>query len=110
MNVTICYIGKSAEDLRFFISMNGEHAGGVTVHSVSGASFSYGVAIAREKRNRGVAKAALPLFYEEMKARGFILARVEIAAENAASLALHTTLGFRRTAQEAGIVRMEKEI
>lgn len=110
MNVSIRLIGKSADDLRFFISANGEHAGGITVHSLCGTSFSYGVAIAREKRNRGIAKAALPLLYAEMKARGFTLARVEIAAENAASLALHTALGFRRTVCEAECVRMEKEI
>lgn len=30
--------------LRFFIRADGLHAGGITVHSVSGARFSYGIA------------------------------------------------------------------
>lgn len=109
-NVTIRSIGKSADDLRFFIYEAGAHAGGITVHSVSGESFSYGIAIAREKRNRGVAKAALPLLYDEMKSRGFSRVLVQIAPDNAASLALHASLGFMETGRSAQAVTMEKAL
>ncbi len=110
MHTTIRHIGKSADDLRFFIYESGSHAGGITVHSISGDSFSYGIAIAREKRNRGVAKAALPLLYSFMKKRSFSRVFVEIAADNAASLALHNSLGFMETARSAQAVTMEKSL
>jgi len=110
INVTIRNIGKSADDLRFFIYEAGSNAGGITVHSVSGESFSYGIAVAREKRNRGLAKAALPLLYDRMKARGFSRACVQIAPDNAASLALHRTLGFTETARSAQTITMEKAL
>ena len=48
MNIQIDHIGKSADDLRFFILLDGQHAGGITVHSVKPPQFSYGVAIAKE--------------------------------------------------------------
>lgn len=110
MNVSIRHIGKSADDLRFFIYDAGSHAGGITVHSVSGDSFSYGIAVAREKRNRGVAKAALPLLYRFMKHRGFSLVFVAIAPDNAASLALHRSLGFKETGRDAQAIRMQKTL
>ena len=109
-NVSIRSIGKSADDLRFFLYEDGSHAGGITVHSVSADAFSYGVAVAREKRNRGVAKAALPLLYDFMKARGFSRIFVEIAPENAASLALHRALGFELVSGGENAIRMEKPL
>lgn len=108
--ITIRHIGKSADDLRFFLYEDGSHAGGITVHSVSADAFSYGIAVAREKRNRGVAKAALPLLFDFMKSRGFSRVFVEIAPENAASLALHASLGFTQTARSAQVVTMEKRL
>ncbi|MBR5289276.1 MAG: GNAT family N-acetyltransferase [Clostridia bacterium] len=110
IHITIQHIGKSADDLRFFIYEAGSHAGGITVHSVSGDCFSYGIAVAREKRNRGVAKAALLLLYQLMKERGFARAHVQIAPENAASLALHAALGFAKTGCDAQAVIMEKNL
>ena len=97
MNIQLKHIGKSADDLRFFILLDGQHAGGITVHSINPPQFSYGVAIARDMRRRGVAKAALPLLFEEMKRLGFTTAIVQIAPENTASLALHAALGFEET-------------
>lgn len=102
MHIILRHIGKSADDLRFFILMDGQHAAGITVHSVTPPSFSYGVAVVREKRRRGIARAALPLLFEQMKARGFTQAVVRVAPDNAASLALHASLGF-------DIVRREKD-
>ena len=64
MNVTLKHIGKSADDLRFFLLADGRHAGGITVHSVCGTAFSYGIAVASGMRRRGVARAVtleLPL-------------------------------------------------
>ena len=110
INVSIRNIGKSADDLRFFIYEDSAHAGGITVHSISGEAFSYGVAIAREKRNRSVAKAALPLLYDFMKMRGFSRVFADIAPENAASLALHASLGFTETRRTAQAIRMEKTL
>jgi len=110
MQTSIRHIGKSADDLRFFVYEDGGHAGGVTVHSIAGERFSYGIAIAREKRNRGVAKAALPLLFDLMKARGFSRAIVQIAPDNAASLALHTSLGFKETGRNMQAITMEKTL
>ena len=105
MNIQIKHIGKSADDLRFFILENGVHAGGITVHSINPPSFSYGIAIAREKRQRGIAKAALPLIFEEMKGRGFSHAIVQIAPGNAASLALHRSLEFKQIEASADTLK-----
>ena len=108
--IQIKHIGKSADDLRFFLYEDGIHAGGITVHSIEGSCFSYGIAVAREKRSRGVAKAALPLLYREMKERGFSRVRVQIVPENAASLALHQALGFEETGRSVQAVTMEKAL
>ena len=102
--ITIKHIGKSADDLRFFILFNGQHAGGITVHSINPPSFSYGIAVAPKMRRKGVAKAALPLLFAEMKKRGFTQAAVQIAPKNAASLALHSGLGFTQTSCTANAV------
>ena len=56
--------------LRYFIRADGRHAGGITVHSVQGAQFSYGVAVSGNMRRRGVASSALMLLFETMKSRG----------------------------------------
>jgi len=96
--------------LRYFIRADGRHAGGITVHSVQGAQFSYGVAVSKAMRRRGIASAALPLLFENMKARGFSVCVVQIAPDNAASLALHRKLGFVQTGRNAQAVTMEKAL
>jgi len=110
MNIILKHIGKSADDLRFFITKGGRHAGGVTVHSVKAPSFSYGIVIAKDMRRKGIAKAALPLLFEAMRNRGFSIAVVQIAPDNAASLALHKALGFEMTVQDTDAVTMELTI
>jgi len=92
--IEIRHIGKSADDLRFFILLGGQHAGGITVHSMNPPIFSYGVAVSPHMRRKGVAKAALPLLFNEMKRRSFTKAVVQVAPDNKASLALHAALGF----------------
>ena len=104
------FIGKSADDLRFFILSNGCHAGGITVHSVNPPSFSYGIAVAPKLRRQGVAKAALPLLFAAMKQRGFSRVVVQIAPDNAASLALHRTLGFEETARTEEAVTLGRSL
>ena len=74
-DIELKWIGKSADDLRFFILSGGRHAGGVTVHSVNPPSFSYGIAIAPAMRRRGIAREALSLLFEDMKRRGFACAQ-----------------------------------
>jgi len=106
MNIALKHIGKSADDLRFFILLNGQHAGGITVHSANPPHFSYGIAIARNMRRKGIAKAALPLLFADMKRRGFTKALVQIEPDNAASLALHRVLGFEITAKDETAVTM----
>lgn len=96
--------------LRYFIRADGRHAGGITVHSIQGAQFSYGVAVSKAMRRRGIASAALPLLFETMKARGFSVCAVQIAPDNAASLALHRKLGFVQTGRNAQAVTMEKAL
>ena len=45
--------------LRYFIRADGRHAGGITVHSVQGAQFSYGVAVSGDdaQARRGLVSA-----------------------------------------------------
>ena len=107
MSVTLKFIGKSAEDLRFFLLADGRHAGGITVHGIAGTAFSYGIAVAPGMRRRGVARAALPQLFALMRSRGFTLARVQVAPDNAASLALHRSLGFAETARDDRAVTLE---
>jgi len=59
--------------------------------------FSYGIAVAGDMRRKGAAKAALPLLFAHMQRRGFTKAVVQIAPDNAASIALHQALGFVQT-------------
>ena len=108
--ITLKYIGQSADDLRFFIHLDGRHAGGITVHSVSGDTFSYGILVVPALRGRGVARGALHQLFSLMRARGFARAVVYVAPENAASLALHHALGFRELSREGGAVRLELEL
>ena len=96
--------------LRYFIRADGRHAGGITVHSVQGAQFSYGIVVSGDMRRHGIASAALPLLFETMKARGFSVCAVQIAPDNAASLALHRKLGFVQTGRNAQAVTMEKAL
>ena len=96
--------------LRYFIRADGRHAGGITVHSVQSTQFSYGVAVSGDMRRHGIASAALPLLFETMKARGFSACVVQIAPDNAASLALHRKLGFVQTGRNAQAVTMEKAL
>lgn len=107
MTVTLKCIGRSAEDLRFFLLADGRHAGGITVHSICGTAFSYGIAVAPGMRRRGVARSALPRLFALMRDRGFTLARVQVAPENAASLALHRSLGFAEIKRDATAVTLE---
>ena len=106
----IRHIGKSAEDLRFFILFGGQHAGGITVHSVHPPRFSYGIAVAPALRRRGVAKAALSLLFEQMARRGFSQAVVQVAPSNAPSLALHASLGFEVVSRDGESVTMARAI
>lgn len=108
--IVLKHIGKSADDLRFFILLNGAHAGGVTVHSVCGTRFSYGIAVAETRRRQGVASAALPLLFALMRRRGFTEAVVQVAPHNAASLALHASLGFEETGRDARAVTLRKPL
>ena len=110
MNIQIKHIGKSADDLRFFILLDGQHAGGITVHSVKAPQFSYGVAIAKGMRRKGIAKAALPLLFDEMKRKGFTKVAVQIAPDNKASLALHASLGFVQTQISGDVCFFEHSI
>ena len=110
MNIQLKHIGKSAEDLRFFILLDGQHAGGITVHSVTPPQFSYGIAIAKDMRRKGIAKAALALLFEQMRRRGFTHALVQIAPDNRASLALHESLGFCPAAYSADAVTLRRSI
>lgn len=102
--------GRDARELRFFIRLDGRHAGGITVHSVCGTSFSYGIAVAREMRRRGAAHGALLQLYEQMKERGFSRAFVQVEASNRASLALHEKLGFVETGRAGGVATLEKRL
>ena len=104
--ITLRHIGKSADDLRFSILLDGRCAGGITVHRVNPPAISYGIAVAPAMRRRGVAKTALPLLFARMAARGFTRAVVQVAPQNAASLSLHRHLGFSMTHADAHAVTL----
>ena len=108
MNIQLKHIGKSADDLRFFILLDGQHAGGVTVHSVNPPEFSYGVAVTETKRRQGVARTALTQLFAFMKARGFAEVTVQVLPENNASLSLHRALGFMETGRDSRAVTLHK--
>ena len=110
MTIELKTIGRRPDDLRFFIQAGGLHAGGITVHNAHDGAFSYGIAIAPGMRRRGVASAALPLLFERMKAAGYDRVFVQIAPQNAASLALHRKLGFAQTGQDAHAVTLTKAL
>lgn len=110
MPIQLRFIGKTQDDLRFFIRKDEQHAGGITVHSVSGDSFSYGIAVAPPLRRQGIAKASLPLLFDAMRRRGFSRVFVEIRRDNAASLALHAALGFHKAHESDGVIRMERAL
>ena len=59
---------------------------------------------------RGVASAALPVFYRIMQERGFSLARVRIKKDNIASLRLHRSLGFLETDRAEDTVTLERAL
>ena len=106
----LMHIGRDDGDLRFFIRLGGEHAGGITVHSVSGDSFAYGIAVAPAMRRRGVASQALLQLFALMKARGFSRVLVRVEPGNAASLALHRRLGFERVGERGGAILLERAL
>ena len=110
MIIQLKHIGKSADDLRFFILLDGKHAGGITVHSVNPPQFSYGIAIAKDMRRKGIARAALPLLFDHMKSAGFTRVVVQIAPDNVASLELHRSLGFVQMKQESACITLERNI
>lgn len=108
--IDLKWIGKGADDLRFFIRLDGAHAGGITVHSVCAPRFSYGIAVAPHLRRKGVAKEALLLLFAEMKRRGWTQAVVQVAQDNAASLALHRALGFMPVAKDESTVTLALDL
>ena len=110
MSIVLKHIGKSAEDLRFFILADGAHAGGITVHSVQGTCFSYGVAVTETRRRQGVARTALPALFDFMRRRGFTRVTVQVRPDNAASLALHASLGFTQSARSDDAVTLTKPL
>ena len=110
MIIEFKHIGKSADDLRFFILLDGQHAGGITVHSMKHPQFSYGVAVTETTRRQGVARTALPMLFALMRRRGFTTAVVQVAEGNAASLALHQSLGFAETGRESGVVTLTLQL
>lgn len=74
MDVTLFPLEPDAACRRFFIRADGQHAGGITVHSVRGNRFSYGIAITPSLRRRGIAGAALH------RSLGFEVASKDISA------------------------------
>ena len=108
--VTLIPAGGTAREPRFLFSLDGRHAGGVSVHSARGELFSYGIAVSPGMRRRGAASAALAQLFEAMRARGFARAVVSVEAGNEASLALHRKLGFEKTGERAGVIVLEKAI
>lgn len=110
MVVTLFPLEPNAACRRFFIRADGQHAGGITVHSVQGNRFSYGIAITPSLRRMGIAGAALPLLFERMKRLGFHLAVAQVAPENAASLALHHALGFEMTFKDVSAITLQKRL
>ena len=109
--VRLRFIGHLPDDLRWFIQANGRHAGGITLHSISGDCFSYGIAVSPAFRRQGIAKTALLLLFQELSSKNFRRAAVDIHADNTASLALHQSLGFIPVSGPSGsVIRMTRDL
>ena len=87
---------------------DGELVGGASSYVCFSGGIELQVETRKDMRRRGVASSALMLLFETMKSRGFTACVVQIAPDNAASLALHRKLGFVQTGRNAQAVTMEK--
>ena len=98
----------SAEGMnrRYAVYSEGQYVGGITVYPIGNhpEEAAYGILICRRFRRRGLAGEALNCLFQELAAQGCRRVRVRIEARNAASLALHRSLGFVQCpAEEPGI-------
>ena len=115
-SITLRPLPSGPAEARFGIYLADTYAGGITVHSIDRAHgvFSYGIAVARDLRRRGVAQQALTQLLAWYAAQGFTCCAVEIYADNTASLALHTKLGFaemyRFVKDGRQTVRLERQL
>lgn len=95
-SVALRPLPSGPREQRLGIYLDSAYAGGLTVHSIDRAQgvFSYGIAIARAMRRRGVAYEAIAQLLVRYAAQGFTRCVVEVYADNEASLLLHAKLGF----------------
>lgn len=116
LSVTLQPLPSGPCEARFGIYVAEQYAGGLTVHSIDRAQgvFSYGIAIARAMRRRGVAHEAITQLLSRYAAQGFSRCIVEVYADNEASLLLHAKLGFAQTSRflkdGRETVRLEREM
>ena len=96
-----CLSGKGM-DRRYAVYSRGQYVGGITVYPVSEHpdAATYGVLICRQYRRRGLAAEALKVLFRELAALGCRRIQVRIESGNAASLALHRSLGFKPCPEE----------
>ena len=91
-------------ELHFSILSYSVYAGALTVYLLTPTTFSYGIYIKREMRTNGYAEETIRLLFDIMRQKGYVLAIARVAANNAASIALHQSLGLTLDHEEEGIL------
>ena len=94
MEIVLKPLPSTSGEQRYSILADRRPAGGITAYLSSFPVASWGIAVAPEKRRRGVAAAALCRLLSLLRDQGFTSVQVRIRSTNAASLALHRSLGF----------------
>lgn len=95
---------------QWVIEAAGEPVGSVVTHTVSPrhGTFSYGLEVARAHQRRGYAREAVPLvlryYFGELR---YQKVHVGVQENNAGSIALHRSLGFRHEGTQRRMVFQE---
>ena len=86
------YRGKRFE--QFAIAADGAVVGSVSLYERSGSVASVGLEVFADERHKGYAAEGMRRISEAAKARGYRVLLDQVAADNAASIALHEKSGF----------------
>lgn len=78
----------------FAITSGGGIVGTISLYQLSDSVVSIGPEVFPEFRRRGFAKEAMLLAMDAAKSKGYKIVSQQIRSDNAASIALHKSLGF----------------
>ena len=113
MKITLKPLPSTPGEQRFSILEDRRPSGGITAYLSSFPVASWGIAIAPERRRQGIAAAALCQLLSLLRDQGFTSVKVRIRSTNAASLALHRSLGFvpeETRPEDEGILILSRDL